>query len=656
MSTSTNPDPPTAAQRSLETVLKEEGRELLLLRMRVGILLGIPLYLGFSFLDHIVAKDLWSTFLLIRISVVAVAIICLAIPALGYLRKQARALSFIITYTGSAGISVMTMMLDGNGVEYYAGIMMILFLVGLFCPWGFRLTFIYSASVLATYLGLNLITSPIDEVIVPTFFLVGSAMLTCWASEAIEKSRRKEITLRAQLEEANDELKELDEAKTKFFANVSHELRTPLMLILGPLESLLEGDVDESDALLRAMDANAHRLMRQVNMILNFSKLEAGQQTVDRELGNVGKLLESLVQGAAPFAQGRDIRLTGESLEGLPDIPFDHEKIETTAANLISNAMKFTPNGGAVTVRGGVAEGGIWFEVEDTGCGIPEAHQAKVFERFHQVDGGKNGKVQGTGLGLALSKELVEMHGGKLTLTSTPGEGTTFRVELPDADAIGWSREASAEAESATTSPARNVSTSTQFADLAQPGLEAAATESAAVTAPENAPTLLLVEDNHDMRAFVAGALRRHYKVHTAVDGQDGVETARRVQPDLIVSDVMMPRMDGFEMVEKLRTDRRFDRTPIVMLTARTGAEAVVRGLKLGAVDYVAKPFKMPELLARISAQLKMRAVEAELAERDSRLVAVGQMTGSIAHDMRGPLNGIYNRIEIVRMVSEKNG
>ena len=372
------PDSSAASQRSLDAVLKEEGRELLLLRMQKGILLGIPLYLGFSVLDYLVAPELWSSFFLIRVAVVAIAIVCLALPGLGHLRKQARALSFIITYSGSAGISVMTMMMEGGGVEYYVGIMMILFLVGLFCPWGLRLTLIYSVSVLATYLGLNLITSSatVGELIVPTFFLVGSAMLTCFASAAIEKSRRIEITMRAQLEGANEELKELDEAKTKFFANVSHELRTPLMLILGPLESLLQDDAGESEPLLRAMDANAHRLMRQVNMILNFSKLEAGQQTVERDIGNVGTLLESLVGGAAHFAQGRGIRLVGERLDELPDIPFDHEKIETTAANLISNALKFTPDGGSVTVRGGAIEGGLWFEVEDTGCGIPEAHQA----------------------------------------------------------------------------------------------------------------------------------------------------------------------------------------------------------------------------------------------------------------------------------------
>ncbi len=654
----TEPASSADQDQHLETLLQDEGRALLQDRLKRGVLIAIPLYSGFGALDYYVAPDhLFQEFLLIRCAVVALAVVVLIAHAnFQAVRDRVRFTSFLVPFAGGLGISLMTALMGSFNAEYYLGLMLTMFMVGLYFPWGPKTTAIFGATLVVGYIAPNILLNQANlaSVLLPVFFLGGTVVLTWWSAGAVDIARRKELILRLQLEEANDELMELDQAKTQFFANVSHELRTPLMLILGPLESLLNDEADDAEPLLRAMDSNAHRLMRQVNMILNFSKLEAGQQTCDRELGSVGQLLTTLVEGATPYASGRGIQLNAEGLELLPPIPFDQEKIETVAANLMSNAMKFTPNGGRVTVRAGKADGGIWFEVDDTGCGIPQDQQAKVFERFHQVDSGKNGKIQGTGLGLALSKELVEMHGGRVSVRSTPGQGTTFRVELPDADAIGWTQAASAEAEGAPSAPQRVGAMSTQFADLAKPGLELATRD--IVTAPDDAPTLLLVEDNHDMRAFVANSLRRHYKVFTAVDGQDGLETARKVHPDLIVSDVMMPRMDGFEMVEHLRRNRSFDRTPIVMLTARTGAEAVVRGLKLGAVDYVSKPFKMPELLARISAQLRMRDVETALAERDSRLVAVGQMTGSIAHDLRGPLTGIYNRIEMLRLIADRVG
>jgi len=648
--------------QELERILAEEGRELLQDRLVRGILIAIPLYLGFSVLDYYVVPGLFREFLLVRCAVVFLAVTVLTLHfASAAVRQRVRITSFLVPFVGGTGISMMTSMMGGFAAEYYLGVMLTIFMVGLYFPWGSKITAVFSVGLVTTYVLPNLLLTeaPPATALLPIFFLGGTAALTCWSAGGVEAARRKEISLRMQLEHANDELTALDEAKTKFFANVSHELRTPLMLILGPLESMREGKARDQDSLLRAMDANAHRLLRQVNMILNFSKLEAGQQEVSRDMGNVGTLLQSLVDGAAPFADGRGIGLHTEGLDSLPDIPFDHEKIETSAANLLSNAMKFTPDGGSITVRAGATGKGVWFEVEDTGCGIPSDQIEKIFERFHQVDGGKNGKVQGTGLGLALSRELVELHGGNVQVRSEVGNGTVFRVELPDADAIGWSQEPVAEpsldatTDVGATRPAMPSAASTQFADVSGTRSQA---DDEAIDVDADAPLILLVEDNPDMRSFVAGELREHFRVRTAVDGVDGLETARRIRPDLIVSDVMMPRMDGFGLVDALRKDQAFARTPIIMLTARTGAESVVKGLSLGAVDYVAKPFRMPELLARISAQVRMRSVEATLDERDSRLVAVGQMTGSIAHDLRGPLTGIYNRIELLRMVADRAG
>ncbi len=646
-----------------EQMFEQEGKELLLERLRLGLLVGVFLYIGFVLLDVVAAGEDWWKFLQVRLiaSICPLATIPLSRTAFG--KRHIRGLSQVIMFIGAASMIWMTTQLGGFQSDYYIGTMLAMFLVGLFFPWGMKRTAGYCGAIMATYVAANWnveirpdVAPTLKDSILPISFLMGTSVLTVWASGAIEASRRNGLRMRMQLEVANESLKELDKAKTGFFANVSHELRTPLMLILGPLENLMRGEGGDPAPLLQAMNANAHRLLRQVNMILNFSKLEAGRQECNRELGHVGNVLNQLVTGATPYAQQRQINLEGIGFDDLPETAIDPEQIETAAANLLSNAMKFTPDGGRVTIRSGHDDKVIWFEVEDTGCGIPDDQQAKVFERFHQVDGGKTGKIQGTGLGLALSKELVGLHGGQMTVSSVFGEGTTFRVEIPTLEHSNWEGSAAQNPDTEkkeVQTVARANSDATKFADLATPGLEQTGTMH---TADKDAPLLLVVEDNPDMRAFISQSLARRYRVATAENGQVGLETARRVRPDMIVSDVQMPIMDGFEMVGELRKDKSFDKTPIIMLTAKTGSEAVVKGLALGAVDYVNKPFKMVEIEARIEAQLRARAVERTLDERDSRLIAVGQMTGTIAHDMRGPLTAIFNRIELLRMMAEMAG
>lgn len=644
---------------NFDELFQQEGRDLLTHRLRVGLAVGSFLFVAFALLDFFVVPD-FRGFFRIRLMTVVLPLCAIPFSRTVWGKKFVRPVSFLIMFTGAASMAYMTRLLGGFTHEYFIGIMLAAFLVGLFFPWGVRLTAAYCGSVMAFYLGVNLGVgdSSMVDALMPVFFLGGTFILTCWAAGAIEKSRREGLVMRLQLKDANESLQELDKAKTGFFANVSHELRTPLMLILGPLEALMGGDGGDPKPLLKSMNANAHRLLRQVNTILNFSKIEAGQQDCNRELGQVGEVLDTLVLGAAPYAEKRGIKLEGLGFDVLPEIPHDVEQVETAVANLLSNAMKFTPDGGSVIIATGAEKDFLWIEVRDTGCGIPEKDVDKVFDRFHQVDGGKGGKIQGTGLGLALSKELVELHGGSIKATSELGVGTTFRIQLPTLEASDWkgstAQNPSTQKKEVQT-VARTNSDATRFADVQT--LDFEDTQDRILDqAGEDAPLLLVVEDNPDMRAFVSTSLAKRYRIATAENGQIGLETARKVRPDMIISDVQMPVMDGFEMVGELRKDKTFDKTPIIMLTAKTGAEAVVRGLSLGAVDYVNKPFTMVEIEARIAAQLRTRAVEKTLDERDSRLVAVGQMTGTIAHDMRGPLTAIFNRIELVRMVSDMTG
>jgi signal transduction histidine kinase len=639
-----------------EAAFAHETRELLLRRLRLGLQVGVVLYVAFWGLDLLAAPDYWLPFLIVRLAVAACTALALWISHTRWGVQRVVPLSVGIMYVGTLGMSVMTAIWSGFENQYYVGNMLAIFLVGLYFPWGAATTALYGALTIFTYLGLNTVVHGFQPIAAaaPFFFLGGTAILTVWAAAAQQRNRRESLRMRMQLEVANTELKSLDEAKTGFFANVSHELRTPLMLILGPIETLMRHDPNaDADALLDAMNTNAHRLMRQVNLILNFSKIEAGQMTLTREVADLGAMLARTVNAAKPYAEGRAITLTGEGLEGLPQLAFDVEKVDTIANNLISNAMKFTPDGGRITVRAGVAgehAATVWFEVEDSGCGIPADQVDKVFERFHQVKGGKGGKIQGTGLGLSLSKEFAEAHGGRIFARSKLGEGTTFRVELPNVD-VASVQQAEGDASDAK-AVKRVATTTTDFADLKRPSLEARSKPSTAQV-PADAPLVLVVEDNADLRAFISGIVGARWRVQTATNGREGLETARRLRPDMIVSDVMMPEMDGFEMVETLRKDKAFASTPILFLSARTGSDAVVRGLTLGAVDYVNKPFKQAELEARIEAQLRLRAAEKTLAERDSRLLAMGQVAGTIAHDLRGPLQVLVNRLAILRLTAE---
>jgi len=653
-----------AHQAAFEEIFEKETRVLLGSRFRLSFSVGIVLYLMFSVLDWFFAREQWGEFFALRIAVAGVAGLAMGLSLSKWGERNVLPLSFFTLSVAAFVLSMMTSMLKGFSSEYFYGIMLVLYLVGLFMPWRPGVTLTFCFVVMGGYFSSNLWLHNLElSAVLPFFFLLGTSALTTMGSMAVERSRRRDLEQRLQLEDANEQLQELDEAKTSFFANVSHELRTPLMLILGPLEALIEGRHRQNlKPVLESMNMNANRLLRQVNMILNFAKLEAGHQDSTFETGNVGTILGNLLKSLDPVAESRAMRLEYTGIDELPNSIFDSEKVETILFNLLSNAVKFTPDGGRISVRAGSDQGRMWVEVEDTGRGIPLNQQAKVFLRFHQVpDSAKTAKIQGTGLGLSLSREFARMHDGDLTVKSRPGAGSVFRLELPLEPANAY-HEATREVQ-VDEQPAENDqrfdsthgSSNTKFADLAQPSLRQAQVQ-AETEADEDAPLILVVEDNDDMRAFISGSLSRKYRVETAEDGMAGLDAAHRLQPDLIISDVMMPRLDGFGMLKRLRESSSMRATPVILVTARTGANEIVQGLELGAIDYVTKPFRISELEARIETQLRMVQVQKHLDERETRLIAVGQMAGTIAHDLRSPLTSLGLRVDVLRMAAQSEG
>ncbi|MFI7600706.1 SpoIIE family protein phosphatase [Actinoplanes sp. NPDC049681] len=417
------------------------------------------------------------------------------------------------------------------------------------------------------------------------------------------------------------ELAALDAAKTNFFSNVSHEFRTPLTLILGPLEDLLasQGLSDEQRERLMPMQRNGLRLLKLVNTVLDFSRLESGRLRAAYRPTDLADYTARLASTFRSAAERAGLRLDVDCPPLSAPVHVDREMWEKIVFNLLSNAVKFTPSGG-ITVRLFERDGSAVMEVEDTGVGVSADDQHLLFDRFHRVTGSWSRSHEGTGIGLALVRELAELHGGTASARSEPGAGSTFTVTVPlgtghlPADRILDERTAAADDDQARL-----------YVEEAHWWIgDTGEAESAAVPGKvEDARQgrVLLVDDNADLRDHVARLLRPYWEVTTAVDGLDALERARRDPFDLVLTDVMMPRLDGFGLIKALRGDERTRDVPIVVLSARAGEESSVEGLAAGADDYLVKPFSARDLTARVRANLELGQLRRQIISRLRGLV-----------------------------------
>jgi signal transduction histidine kinase/serine phosphatase RsbU (regulator of sigma subunit)/DNA-binding response OmpR family regulator len=449
-------------------------------------------------------------------------------------------------------------------------------------------------------------------------------------------------------------LAELDRAKTAFFANVSHEFRTPLTLLLGPLQqALADEDRPERREQLELAERGALRLLKQVNTLLDVARAEAGQMRPALEPVDLAAATAELagVFRSAFEAAGLTLQVDCPPLPG--PVSLDREMWEKIILNLLSNALKFTFTGGARVHVAAVGDRAR-LTVTDTGTGIPGDELPRLFERFHRVRGARSRSHEGSGLGLVLVKDLVEAHGGTVGVASRPGRGTTVTVDLPfaaahrmrpDPPAAGTGPAGQTPREGGSGRPGRAAA----YVDEALGWLAAApapATSTPAARTPDAPAThdahhrpgphetgrphrarLLVVDDNADMRAYLTQLLQPDYDVLLAADGLAALKTALAQPVELVLSDVMMPRMDGLELVRALRADARTARLPIVLLTARAGEEESVQGRHAGADDYLAKPFSARQLLARVRTGLELsRLREQVLTETRNQLASLASL------------------------------
>ncbi|RBY91985.1 histidine kinase [Blastococcus sp. TF02-8] len=395
-----------------------------------------------------------------------------------------------------------------------------------------------------------------------------------------------------------ESLAELDRAKTTFFSDVSHELRTPLTLLLGPIGDVLD-DTDHPlpDDVREQLDLamrNGRRLQRLVNDLLDFASIEAGRVTPVRVRTDVATFTAELAGIFRSAAERAGLRLTVDCPPLDRPAYVDPRMWEKVVVNLLANAVKYTFVGGIdVILRGG--DDGFTLAVADTGVGIVAEELPQLFQRFHRVTGSAARTREGSGIGLAMVQELAALHGGAVAVTSEPGQGSTFTVTLP------WGRP-DAEPSTPTISPsdaARGEAASWEDDTTRPEGAE---------TATTGRGTVLVVDDNADMRAYLARLLGPHWRVRTTANGEEALAAVAKHRPDLVLTDVMMPRVDGFELLRALRGDPATRQIPVIMLTARAGQEASVEGLHAGADDYLAKPFQAAELLARVRIALDRAA------------------------------------------------
>ncbi|MEO0895904.1 MAG: ATP-binding protein [Bacteroidota bacterium] len=386
------------------------------------------------------------------------------------------------------------------------------------------------------------------------------------------------------------ERKELDELKSRFFANISHEFRTPLTLILGQVEQLRESTDKRDLNKLDTIDRNANRLLDLINQVLELAKIEAGKLDMKMENRDIVSFLDQMLKAFEPMAVQRNLNLDFSSdMESLI-MAFDSYKLERVFFNLLSNAMKFTPEQGTVGIamRYLDATKQIRIDLSDTGIGIRPEKVPYIFDRFYQVKIEKTQTYTGTGIGLSLVKELIEMHQGKIEVSSEVGEGTTFSVFLPLRQLDGESKH--------------------EMNFRLKPVPEYQEEEFDLPEIDKSKPHILVVEDNMELRRYLLEELDKEgYSLSQAEDGQQGLAIARNHLPDLIISDVMMPFMDGYEFASAIRADERTSHIPIVMLTAKASEDSKIEGLKIGVDDYLFKPFSSRELIVRVGNLIDQR-------------------------------------------------
>lgn len=382
--------------------------------------------------------------------------------------------------------------------------------------------------------------------------------------------------------------KEISDAKTRLYTNITHEFRTPLTVILGLADSAKNSEQNNIPRKMDTIIKNGKNLLQLVDQMLDLSKLESGRMSVNKISANIIPFLKYVFQLQEFYAEDKNISMRFSSESQSYEIEFDPEKVASIVSNLLSNAIKFTPDGGEISMKVCRNDESICVEIKDNGIGIPPEKQETIFDRFYQVDGDATRKEGGAGIGLAITRELVQLLEGTIEVQSHPGVGTAFTVKLPYIPA--------------SEKPVEMINAG----DETGSGEHDEADDFLHIGSCDQ-QRLLIVEDNPDVVGYLKACYQNHFSIHEAKDGKEGFQLAVNETPDIIISDVMMPQMDGFELCRKLKEDFRTSHIPIILLTAKADIPSRIEGLETGADAYIVKPFNQRELLVRMQKLLELR-------------------------------------------------
>lgn len=619
-------------------------------RTRLAAILSIVLFLGFLGLDAVYTPQYLRTFLIVRLAVVAAcAIIIILIDKAKTMRGVMR-LAFTLAFVDAAGIAVMVQILGGFFTSYYQGMNIIVIGMMVLIPLAFKETILLYVSIWLMYVIPSLFKflggqKPIvvDGVEIQLWrlminnlvFLSAILIVGVFGSYIMDSIRRRELRTRmqleamaAQLQESNEKLKSLDELKTQFFANVNHELRTPLTLMLAPLKTILDGKMGRVSSTLRdtleTMQRNGYKLLKLINNLLDLTKFEEGKMRLKPKMLNFVDFVTPLLASVKPLADQKKIRLYFQHPTHPVDLAIDPDQFEKVVFNLLSNALKFTPNNGKITLYVEERDHTATLTVEDTGVGIPTDMLEKIFDRFSQVDGSKSRAQEGTGIGLALAREIVSLHRGTIRAESQLGNGSRFIVELNKGEDHFAPDILDRRIEDQPVAPKRRETDveelrpedivadlrRLQLVDLERVDLE----DGRVAKAKIHDALVLCIDDNPEVLKLMKMLLSDEFDLELTDSAEKGLVILREKNPDIVLCDVMMPGMDGHAFSRTVKSDESLKHVPILLVTARSGAEMLAEGIQAGADDYISKPFDSVELKARIRSLLRMRQVESELA------------------------------------------
>jgi signal transduction histidine kinase len=652
---------------------------------RAALIVG-AFVLGGTLMDWQVFPQHGWEFLLIR--AVCTLILALIFLALGMWpdTRRINLISYGIAMPPIIAICIMIFVTGGELSGYYAGLNLVLVGLAMLWRWSFWNSLLMVLICLGSYYFSVLLTPgrlSVPHLVNNSWFLLVTSVFVVVGNYFYERLRFQEFSLRTEVERSrelleaqNRKLSELDEAKTRFFANISHELRTPLTIMLGITDRLknvlarshtLDAGVDEMTGML---EQNGLRLLKLIDDLLDLVRFDTGHADVNRQPTRIAAHLDGLMKSLRHLAEQDRVALLWECKTDHETIDLDRDKFDKILLNLVINAIKFTPSGGSIEAKLQITNNLLRLTVEDTGVGIPPDVLPRIFERFWQVDTSSTRKFQGAGIGLALVRSLTEAMGGAVKVDSKLGHGTTFTIELPAEASVPRASEGEPEKdEDHPLQDGGNIAQLHRKAAMSIPGKVAPRPKTSLqptgqltgplIGRPSGArPLVLIADDEPDIRRFLRMQME-NVDVIEACDGAEALELARLRRPQLALLDHMMPELDGVEVCKGIRENHSTRGIAVIILTARADEQTKLSALQAGANDFLTKPFSTAELALRLENQIAMARIRREMADlntelhaaleqikenevlmlRNEKLSALGRMSAGIIHEINNPLN-----------------